>query len=132
MLFISGLLAFSLLLTMLVLRTCRKRRPARCHSKMHISAIDTKSELVHSPPAYEQIAAEKVSFSPQHCGAKSKYCVINTPSSLVHSLAQAYKNRYQVLANKTPSNDSNADSISVSSLPNYEEHSAKLSKNNQI
>lgn len=122
MLFISGVLLFALLSVMLMMRSCRRARQMRQYSQaMNVSAIDTKLAMgANMPPAYEQLVGEK-KLAESSAAARTKF-----RSPLVNSLAQAYRNRYSVLVNNsTPTVPSDGDNVSVSSLPNYEEHTKK-------
>jgi len=147
MLFISGILLFAFLVCMIIMRTCKRRREMRFkEGEMNVSAIETKLAMA-GPPAYEVLEKkDECHPHPHHhhphhhhhhhphphpctpdeqSAVKSIFRAANSPSSLMNSLAQAYRNRYTVLVGAKPT-AVEADNVSVSSLPNYEEHQAKL------
>lgn len=128
MLFMSGLVMFAFLALLMLIRNCKRRRAMRFHGMMNVSAIDSKLNL--APPTYEQLETEKKPWAPP-----SEYSAVKrearAPSSLVNSLAQAYRSRYTTLVNDKP-DQASSDNVSVSSLPTYEEQTAKHNATGQI
>jgi hypothetical protein len=85
---------------------------------MDDSSVKSSSLLISAPPAYEQIISNEANANK----SASATSTVKSTSSLVNSLASAYKSRYD----KTKLNDE--DTKSQASLPAYDE----VTKTNQI
>ena len=135
LLFVSGLILFVLLLSVLCMRIYKRRNLSRYYSQnMHISTIDegkkpsgllmfneklSESILISAPPAYDQVM--KAESEPK----RVRFLAFRTGgSSLINSLLQAYRNRYSSVRKE-------ADTNSVSSLPAYEAATADSKVNTE-
>lgn len=119
--FISGIILIILMMINLIVKSYKRRYTQHYYTQRNedISSIDSAiskqkeaeanefaspSILIAAPPAYDEV----------NVNAHTK-----PRSTLIKSLAAAYKNRYERV-NETPSKQQDEDSVSVSSLPPYE------------